>query len=125
MKNKSPLKRLVLVDANRLLGLFNAEVVRKSELELLRKRCGEISANQNRRQPLPALAEQKLRADHPRLLDLHRRYRKVALPVLDNSKWSRTLVQIDIDLRHFRADNAFVFQYRDFNNECHLLPDNW
>lgn len=62
--------------------------------------------------PLPAGAEQTLRYDNPRLLDLQRRYQAVNSPICVHTQWKRQLRPDSMDLRWFRGDNAYVWQYR-------------
>lgn len=51
-----------------------------------------------------------LRLDNSRLIELHQRYR--SLPGATSSQWSEAFVATEIDLAHFRADNAYVYQRR-------------
>jgi hypothetical protein len=41
--------------------------------------------------------------------------RTIALELPITPKWTPDFVEADIDLRHFRGDNAYVAQYRDRN----------
>jgi hypothetical protein len=59
----------------------------------------------------PALAE-RLRMDHPRLQELRRRYASSRLPMLAHTWWTPDYVGRALDLRHFRGDNAYVWQTR-------------
>lgn len=52
-----------------------------------------------------------LRPDHPRLLDLKRRY--AGRPATVSSVWSAEYVARDLTLPLFRADNAYIWQTRD------------
>lgn len=60
--------------------------------------------------PGPAGTGDELRFDNPRLVELQRRYR--SHPAADVSLWTSDFVASQIDLRHFRADNAYVWQRR-------------
>jgi SAM-dependent methyltransferase len=60
--------------------------------------------------PLPAGAEQDLRADHPRLEDLRRRYAGVGLPA---SRWTPERVEGFLDLRWFRGESLITWHYRE------------
>lgn len=115
------LKRKIRNTANNLLKFVNVEVVKKSELDALRRRCGLVSPNGSRTLPIPKQLEHQLHINHPRLLELRDCYKKATLPVLNHSQWNRELVATEIDLQYFRDDSAFVFQNRDLNNECNYL----
>jgi len=64
-----------------------------------------------------------LRPDHPRLLELKRRY--VGRPAAVPSVWTEEFVARDLALPLFRGDNAYVWQTRDLlvstsEHESHL-----
>jgi hypothetical protein len=61
---------------------------------------------------LPPALQERLRADHPRLLELRRRYAAATLPMLGHSFWNQEYVDRTLDLTHFRGDNAFIWQIR-------------
>ena len=111
------MKKAALAHVNRLFGLVNAEVASKAYLEVLRSRFGGRLEHSYHATPLPESAIETLRADHPRLLDLRSRYATVDWPVIDHSRWSRDFISSDIELSYFRGDNAYVFQFRDFNTD--------
>jgi hypothetical protein len=62
--------------------------------------------------PLPPGAESALRYDNPRLLELERRYQAVDSPVCQHTQWRAELRPQAMDLRYFRGDNAYMWQYR-------------
>jgi hypothetical protein len=62
--------------------------------------------------PLPGGAEDYLRPDHPRLLELERAYAAFEPRVTTPLVWKRGHVS-RYDLRYFRGDNAYVWQVRD------------
>jgi hypothetical protein len=64
--------------------------------------------------PLPPGAEDALRADHPRLLELTRAYRELDSPLAQQPVWTEDLLAT-ADLRQFRGDNPYVFQLRGRN----------
>ncbi len=64
--------------------------------------------------PLPAGAEQYLRMDNAKLVELQQRYRRFDSAVSIPSLWSDEYVRPD-DLLHFRGDNAWVWQLRGKN----------
>jgi hypothetical protein len=60
--------------------------------------------------PPPAGADEALRHDHPRLVELRSRYR--GHPATNGSVWNERYVRREVDLRQFRGDNAYVWQRR-------------
>ena len=66
--------------------------------------------------PLPEEALSYLQQDNTRLLDLVKRYKALSLPVTTSSLWSDQFQQDGIDLRYFRGDDAFIWQYRGYKN---------
>jgi hypothetical protein len=67
--------------------------------------------------PLPADAAAALRPDHPRLLELRARYARVRGAVTDHVSWTDRYLRDELDLRHFRGDNAFVWQLRGLRDQ--------
>ena len=62
---------------------------------------------------LPAGAEKYLHSDNPRLLELRHAYAAFGLPVCtDSFYWNPDRMKRNVDLRWFRGDNAYVWQYR-------------
>jgi hypothetical protein len=66
--------------------------------------------------PLPPDAVQELRPDHPRLLELERRYRSFDSPVCNHTQWKGALRNEVEDLQYFRGDNAYVWAYRSMGD---------
>lgn len=63
--------------------------------------------------PLPADAGEELRPDHPKLLELIRRYQAFQSPVCSHSLWKAAAEQSRADdLRYFRGDNGYMWLYR-------------
>ncbi|RWQ61616.1 MAG: putative sugar O-methyltransferase [Mesorhizobium sp.] len=62
---------------------------------------------------LPDGCHTVLRADHPDLQDLRRRYANH--PATEHIQWSRQDVETRLDLSYFRADNPYVFQSRAYS----------
>jgi SAM-dependent methyltransferase len=60
---------------------------------------------------LPEGAEEDLYPNHPRLLDLRRRYDRFSHSVTDPLVWNEGVVRAD-DLKFFRGHNAYVWQLR-------------
>lgn len=69
---------------------------------------------------LPSGAEQALRYDNPRLLELQSRYKVVDSPVSVHTQWREQLQPESLDLRWFRGDNAYVWQYRHLSDFTRL-----
>ncbi len=63
---------------------------------------------------LPADAASYLRADHPRLTELKRRYASFNSAVTGSLIWNEQYVSAE-DLRYFRGDNAYLWQLRGRN----------
>jgi hypothetical protein len=61
--------------------------------------------------PLPAGAEKHLRPNHPRLLELERRYAKLDSPMVEHTLWRAALTSTLEDLQSFRGENEYVWQY--------------
>lgn len=67
--------------------------------------------------PLPAGAEEFLRADNPRLTELRRAYdglNDAAVP----TQWSDDFLADNLSLAYFRGDNAYVWQLRLFTSSA-------
>jgi hypothetical protein len=65
------------------------------------------------RVPLPPDADERLRSDHPRLLELRSAYDAVDLPVRVPSRWSPDRVDAFLDLRYFRGETLITWHYRE------------
>ncbi len=63
--------------------------------------------------PLPGGAEEELRYDNPRLLELRTAYDALDWPVVTHSRWRREGIESWLDLAWFRGETAYVHQYRD------------
>lgn len=66
---------------------------------------------------LPPGAEEILRSDHPRLLELRRRYAASSLPMAQRTMWGARYLEKELDLRQFRGDNAYVWQLRNVRQQ--------
>lgn len=64
--------------------------------------------------PLPAGAEEYLRADNPRLTELREAYDALTYPSAVPSQWSDAFLKKNLSLAWFRGDNAYVWQLRLF-----------
>ena len=63
--------------------------------------------------PLPPGADERLRADHPRLLELRAAYDALDLPVRVPSRWNPDHVDDFLDLRWFRGETLITWHYRE------------
>ena len=63
--------------------------------------------------PLPPGAEERLRADSPRLRELCAAYEALDWPVVTHSRWQPEFFEHWLDLRYFRGDNAYIWHYRE------------
>jgi len=75
---------------------------------------GPIALPSHSGAPLPEGAAEALRADHPRLAELTRRYRELDSPLARVALWTDALVAT-ADLCQFRGDNPYVHQLRGRN----------
>ncbi|MFI7691303.1 putative sugar O-methyltransferase [Nonomuraea sp. NPDC049655] len=73
---------------------------------------GPISGRYDPGRPPPPEMEAQLHPAHPRLCELRERYRRLDSPLTDHTVWTDEHRRDGIDLRHFRGDNAYVWQLR-------------
>lgn len=66
--------------------------------------------------PLPEGAEAYLRLENPALLELEKRYQTLSHAATRSSLWTDQFQKDSIQLRYFRGDNAYVWQYRGENH---------
>src|SRR5262249_12519079 len=62
--------------------------------------------------PLPASMAAEISEDNPSLNELRARYDAFDSPLTQRTWWAEDYRRTDLDLRWFRGDNAFVWQYR-------------
>ena len=62
--------------------------------------------------PLPAGAEEELRHDHPRLMQLQDAYDALDNPAAVHTQWRDSFLKKNLSLAWFRGDNAYVWQLR-------------
>lgn len=70
--------------------------------------------------PLPVGAEQTLRQDNPRLLELRRSYSRLDWPVCVHSRWQPEKVNSFLSLPYFRGDTVYLWHYRDSDELAQL-----
>jgi putative sugar O-methyltransferase len=100
---------------NRALRPLDLELARHSQLEALRADLAEATPSLDSlyrpsfsNAPLPDGAAEYLRPDNPKLLELKERYRDH--PAASHSQWSEEYLKANLDLQHFRGDNAYLYQ---------------
>jgi len=123
-------RTLVKNTLNRVLGLFDAHVIAQWELEKSQSEVKSLRQKLAKFLPvegpsfspglLPQGAEDYLRLDNPFLAELRSRYRGLNCPAVCHSLWTDSHTSL-IDLRYFRGDNSFVWQYQDQNTEVNYL----
>lgn len=62
---------------------------------------------------LPDGAEQLLREDNPRLIELRKSYARLDWPVCAHSRWQARNVSGFLSLQYFRGDTVYLWHYRD------------
>lgn len=72
--------------------------------------------------PLPPEAAAELRPDHPRLLDLSRRYAALDSPLGAHTQWRTALRTTLTDLQYFRGESAYLWQYMKLFNRIKPHP---
>lgn len=70
---------------------------------------------------LPAGAEQYLRADNPRLVELRAGYARLDWPVCQHSRWRDDTVKGWLNLKYFRGDNIVMWHHREGDNYARLF----
>lgn len=68
------------------------------------------------RAALPPELARALRDDHPRLLELQRRYAALDLPMAQRTLWSAQYLR-GLNLAAFRDDNVYLWQYRNVRDD--------
>lgn len=101
----------------RLLGGGNHAVARREPVPELVELTDEdrryLTSLYDDSVPLPAGADERLRSDYPRLLELRAAYEAVDLPVRVPSRWSADRVDAFLDLRWFRGETLITWHYRE------------
>jgi hypothetical protein len=105
--HRSGLGKLKVV-VRALLHRVGYDVMRRPPVD---RRYGTSSHNDT--DSLPAGTAEELRTDHPRLLALRSRYAALAVPMARRTMWDADYLAKELDLSHFRGDNAYVWQFRN------------
>ncbi|QYJ03940.1 putative sugar O-methyltransferase [Nocardioides panacisoli] len=78
------------------------------------KRYAAVSHNDE--VPLPPGAEETLRADNPRLVELERAYEALQVPATAHTQWRSSFLRRNLSMAWFRGDNAYVWQFRQLGS---------
>jgi SAM-dependent methyltransferase len=97
--------------------------LRRFDLGLYRPSLVEAEQGATAHAPLPAGAAEVLRFDHPRLVELARRYR--GHPAAVHSGWSELRLEHQIDLRQFRGDSQYLYQRRGTPEAAYALTADY
>jgi hypothetical protein len=97
--------------------------LRPLDLGVYRPSLVEAEQGVAARGPLPDGAAAVLRADHPRLLELARRYRDH--PAAARSGWSDLRLLNQIDLCYFRGDSQYLYQRRGTPEAAYALAADY
>jgi hypothetical protein len=65
---------------------------------------------------LPAGAEETLRQDNPKLVELERAYDALDIPATAHTQWRSGWLGRNLSLAWFRGDNAYVWQFRQLRS---------
>ena len=79
-----------------------------------------VSVTHNDEVPLPAGAEQLLRADNPDLVKLEEAYNALDVPAAAHTQWRQSFLRRNLSMAWFRGDNAYVWQFRQFGSAARL-----
>ena len=79
-----------------------------------------VSATHNDSVPLPAGAEEYLRADNPELVKLQAAYDAYDVAASVPTQWNASFLKRNLSLAWFRGDNAYVWQFRQFGTAAEM-----
>lgn len=71
-----------------------------------------VNLTHNDAVPLPAGAEDHLRADNPQLQELQAAYDALDIPAAVHTQWDTGWLDKNLSMAWFRGDNAYVWQFR-------------
>ena len=107
--------------ANAVLSPLGVALVRKSRLRDLEEKSRLFEKPSFIPSLLPSQAADYLRQDNPRLTELRQKYDVLDHPGRTHSVWNQRHLTEQVQLKYFRGDNAYVWQYRDMNLEGSYL----
>lgn len=79
-----------------------------------------VSVTHNDAEPLPAGAEQYLRADNPELAKLQDAYDALDVPAAAHTQWRQSFLRRNLSMAWFRGDNAYVWQFRHLGSGANI-----
>jgi len=79
-----------------------------------------VSLTHNDAVPLPAGAEEYLRADNPELVELEKAYADLDIPAAAHTQWQSGFLKKNLSMAWFRGDNAYVWQFRQLGQAARL-----
>lgn len=106
---------------NQVLKKFNLRLVKLSNFEggsTFDERYVEPTYS---RSQLPEECKIILDENNSNLIELKQKYNKLHFPVTEHSIWSsKSLMSREFDIRYFRGDNLFLWQYRSVADNAYL-----
>jgi len=66
--------------------------------------------------PLPPGADEALRTDNPKLVELQASYDALDVAATAHTQWRQSFLKRNLSLAWFRGDNAYVWQFRQLKN---------
>lgn len=106
-------KRKIANLVNSVLQRVGVEVVSRSRLNGTEREAEVLSPE----------AVEYLSRSHPRLLELQQRYSNH--PAARHSMWSKDYLAKELELLHFRRDNAYLYQTRFTSDAAYALTTNY
>lgn len=79
-----------------------------------------VSVTHNDEVPLPAGAEEYLRGDNPKLLELEAAYDALDIPAAVATQWQTGWLKKNLSMAWFRGDNAYVWQFRQLGKAARI-----
>src|SRR5437016_3391006 len=108
---------------NNIIRPAGVQVIGRRELEFFQQKLGKFALFEgpsSSQSALPVGAEDYLRPDNPRLAELRSRYEANDSPAIRHSLWTDTHTST-VDLRYFRGDNIYQWQYQGDNAEINYF----
>lgn len=100
---------------NRVLDIFGVKIIRSRTIQEIKVREEPTLHPVSGLEKLPAGAQEYLRLDSPRLIELKERYRNHR--DTRHSVWQDSYLGRDLTLSHFRGDNAYIWQTRNTGSD--------
>lgn len=109
----------IIIIINNILRLISLKLIRiEKENKLYDDKYSGPSFSKSR---IPEDVKEYLNTNNEYLIELKRKYSKLNLPVTSHSFWSeKTMNSDEFDIKYFRGDNVFLWQYRSVGSEAEL-----